>query len=165
MNDSGSAMPFHSSDDITAVDNPRASTAGQIPTEIEANCLKKRNSLPILKHVDRNSKVSYPFSENPDDRDITLFTTLTVAKPFATAKGKGVMEAWQVAIDDLNSQINKATCCNIFDLLIAVKTIRDQFDNVMKLIGEISAAVPFHSRCEDEDAPIPYNRSLKIYMN
>jgi PDZ domain-containing secreted protein len=100
---------FHSSDDITAVDDPTVSTAGQIPTEIEANRPKKRNSLPILKHVDRNGKVSYPFLENSDDRDITLFTTLTVAKLFATAKGKGIMEAWQAAVDDLNSQINKAT--------------------------------------------------------
>jgi hypothetical protein len=138
-NDSGSAMPFHSSDDVTAVDDPTASTGGQIPTEIEASRLKKRNSLPNLKYINWNGKVLYPFLESPDDRDITLFTTLAVAKPFATAKGKGILEAWQAAVDDLNSQINKGTCCNLFDPPIAVKTVRDRFDNVMKLIGEISA--------------------------
>jgi hypothetical protein len=112
MNDSGSAMPFHSSDDITAVDDPTASTGGQISTEIEASRLKKRNLLPNLKHVDQNGKVSYPSLESPDDRDITLFTTLAVAKPFATAKGKGVMEAWQVAVDGLNSKVSDSKTKN-----------------------------------------------------
>jgi hypothetical protein len=54
--------------------------------------------------------------ENPVDRDITLFTTLMVAKPFTTAKGKGILEAWQVAVDVLISLVNKATCwCRLVD--------------------------------------------------
>jgi hypothetical protein len=48
--------------------------------ETAAICLKN------LKHTDWNGKVSDPFLENPGDRDVTLFTTLMVAKPFATAK-------------------------------------------------------------------------------
>jgi hemoglobin-like flavoprotein len=83
----------------------------------------------------------------------SLLTTLMAAKLFATAKGKGVLEAWQAAVDDLNSQVNKATCCNIFNLLIAVKTVCDWFDNAMKRIAEISAAVPFHSGCDNHDTP------------
>jgi hypothetical protein len=94
---------------ITALDDATAITAGQIPMEIDANRLKKCNLLPNCKHINWNSKVSYPFLENPDDRDINLCTILMVAKPFATAKGKGILEACQVAVDDLNSKVNKAT--------------------------------------------------------
>jgi hypothetical protein len=31
--------------------------------------------------------------ENPDDRDVNIFTTLMVMKLFAMAKGKGIVDA------------------------------------------------------------------------
>jgi hypothetical protein len=83
MNDGASALPFHSADDITALDDATAPTAHQIPMEIAPNRLKKHNLLPSCTLIG-----FVPFLENPDDRDITLFTTLMVAKPFATAKAR-----------------------------------------------------------------------------
>jgi hypothetical protein len=92
MNDSASALPFHSADDITALDDATALTAGQIPTEIAANCPKKRSSrtssTPIGTARFCTLFLENLFLEKPDDRDITLFTTLMVAKPFATAKAR-----------------------------------------------------------------------------
>jgi hypothetical protein len=78
---------------------------------------------------------------------------LTVTKPFTTAKGKGVVEAWQAAVDKMNATVNKTTSRNLFDPPIAVRTVRWHFDNAMKLIKEISATVPFHSRCDNEEMP------------
>jgi hypothetical protein len=92
-----------------------------------------------MKHKDQNGKVSYPVYY------------IDGGKLFIAAKGKGVLEAWQAA--DLNSQVNKATCHNIFDPSIAVKTVWDHFDNAMKLISEISTAVPFHSGATTKDTP------------
>jgi hypothetical protein len=82
-----------------------------------------------------------------------MFTILIVTKPFATAKGKGVVEAWQAAVDEMNHQINKATNRNLSDPPIAVRTVHWRFDNAMKLIKEVCAAVPFHSGCDDEESP------------
>jgi hypothetical protein len=79
MNDGASALRFHSADDTTALDDVTASTAGQIPRP------KKRriSSTPI-----GTARFRTLFLENPDDRDITLFTTLMMAKPFARAKAR-----------------------------------------------------------------------------
>jgi hypothetical protein len=73
------------SDDVILVDDE---TTGDPGSKESAVMIKKwRNSLPILKQTDKNDKISYPFLENPNDRDVTLFTILTVTKPFGMAKG------------------------------------------------------------------------------
>jgi hypothetical protein len=55
--------------------------------------LKKQcNSLPVLKQTEKNSKTLYLFLESPGEKDVMLFTIVMVMKPFATAKGKGVVE-------------------------------------------------------------------------
>jgi hypothetical protein len=82
-----------------------------------------------------------------------MFTILMVTKPFATAKGKGVVEAWQAAVDEMNRQINKATGRNLFDPPIAVRTVCWRFEYAMKLIKEACAAAPFHSGCDDKASP------------
>jgi hypothetical protein len=55
-------------------------------TTVSKSRKKRRNSLPVLKQTDMNGKTTYPFLENPDERDVTIFTILMVTKPFATAK-------------------------------------------------------------------------------
>jgi hypothetical protein len=92
-----------------------------------------RNST-IHKQKDQNRKTIYLFLENPDKQDITMFTILMMMKLFTMAKGKGVVKAWQVAVDEMNSQTNKSTCHNLFDPPIAIKTLCWRFDNAMKLI-------------------------------
>jgi hypothetical protein len=48
--------------------------------------LKKwRNSLPVLKKTDKNKKITFHL-ENPNERDVTIFTILMVTNPFTTAK-------------------------------------------------------------------------------
>jgi hypothetical protein len=138
------------SDEVMLIDE---TTGGQGGKESSAMLKKQHNSLPVLKQCNQHRKITYLFLENPDDRDVTMFTILTVTKPFATAKGKGVVESWQVAVDEMNGQINKLTGRKKFDLPIAVRTVWWRFDNAMKLIKDICAAVPFHSGCNDEDSP------------
>jgi hypothetical protein len=143
---------YHSeSDEVILVDDETTGDPGSKESAVMQK--KQHNSLPVLKQTDRQGKISYPFLENPDDRDVTLFTILTVTKLFGTAKGKGVVEAWQAAVDEMNAQVNKTTNCKLFDPPIAVRTVRWWFDNAMKLIKEICAAVPFHSGCDDEEEP------------
>jgi hypothetical protein len=149
--DNAAEIRHSKSDEVFYVDGD---TMGGQGSKESATMLKKwRNSLPVLRQTDQQGKTSYPFLESPDDRDITMFTILMVTKPFATAKGKGVVEAWQAAVDEMNCQINKATGCNLFDPPIAIRTVCCRFDNAMKLIKEACAAVPFHSGCNDEASP------------
>jgi hypothetical protein len=72
-----------------------------------------------------------------------MFMILMVTILFATGKETGVVKAWQAAVDEMNSQVNLLTCCNLFDPPIAVKTVFWHFNNAMKLTKEIFAAVPF----------------------
>jgi hypothetical protein len=125
------------------------------PGSKESTTMQKKqcNSLPVLKQTDQQGKTTYPFLESPNDRDVTLFMILTVTKPFGTVKVKGVVEAWQAAVDEMNAQVNKTTNRELFDPPIAVRTVRWRFDNAMKLIKEICAAVPFHSGCDDKEEP------------
>jgi hypothetical protein len=139
------------SDEVILVDDETMGDPGS--KELAAMMKKWRNSLPVLKQTDRKGKIMYPFLENPDDRDVTLFSILTVTKPFGMAKGKGVVEAWQAAVDKMNAQVNKATGCKLFDPPIAVRTVHWRFNNAMKLIKEICGAVPFYSGCDDKEEP------------
>jgi hypothetical protein len=136
------------SDEVVLVDDE--TTGDQGAKESAAMIKKRRNSLPVLKQTDKNGKI---FLENPDDRDVTMFMILMVTKPFGTANGKGVVEAWQAAVKEMNAQVNKTTSRKLFDPPIAVRTVHWRFDNAMKLIKEICGAVPFHSRCDDEAEP------------
>jgi hypothetical protein len=149
--DDGAEIRHSESDEVFYVDDD---TMGGQGSKESATMIKKRhNSLPALKQTDWQGKITYPFLENPDDRDITMFTILMVTKSFATAKGKGVVEAWQAAVDEMNWQINKATGRNLFDPPIAARTVRWRFDSAMKLIMEVCAAAPFHSGCDDKESP------------
>jgi hypothetical protein len=47
---------------------------------------KWHNSPPAPKQMDKKGKMAYLFLENPDKREVTIFTILRVTKPFATAK-------------------------------------------------------------------------------
>jgi hypothetical protein len=136
------------SDEVLVVDE---ATGGQGVKELTAMVKKQINSLPVLKQTDRNRKISYLVLENPDKRDVMMFTILMVTKLFATAKGKGVVESWQAAVDKMNAQVHKSTCHNLCDPPIAVRTVCWRFENTMKLINEICAAVP--SGCDDKESP------------
>jgi hypothetical protein len=68
-------------------------TGGQGFKESAAMLKKQHNSLPVLKQTDKNRNTTYLFLENPKERDVTILTILMVTKPFATVKGKGVVEA------------------------------------------------------------------------
>jgi hypothetical protein len=78
-----------------------------------------------------------------------------VSKPFATAKYKGVTEAWAAAVADINKQRDMKTGVLLFDPPISVKAVRDRFDAVMKIAKEIQANVPFRSGKDDEEEPTP----------
>jgi hypothetical protein len=43
--------------------------------------------------IRKNNKVSYPFLENPDEREQLMYICLVQCKPFVTERGKGVIEA------------------------------------------------------------------------
>jgi hypothetical protein len=42
---------------------------------------KRRNSPPAPKQTDKKGKTAYPFLENSDEREVTIFTILMVTKP------------------------------------------------------------------------------------
>jgi hypothetical protein len=78
---------------------------------------------------------------------------IVVTKPFGMAKGKGVVELWQAAVKEMNAQVNKMTSHKLFDPPISVRTVHWRFDNVMKLIKEICAAVLFCRGCDGKEEP------------
>jgi hypothetical protein len=45
------------------------------------------NSLPVLKQTDKNRKTTYPFFQNPNKRDITIFTILMATNHLLQRKG------------------------------------------------------------------------------
>jgi hypothetical protein len=51
------------------------------------------------KQTDKKGKTAYPFLENTDEREVTIFTILMVTKPFATAK----MQRWCFVIQQYTS--------------------------------------------------------------
>jgi hypothetical protein len=111
---------------------------GQGVNESAVMLKKWCNYLPALKQTDHYLSTF----GNPDKKDVTMFPILMVTKPFATAKGKGVVESWQAAVDEMNAQVNKSTCCNLCDPPIAVRTVCWRF-----------GAVTFHSGCDDKESP------------
>jgi hypothetical protein len=123
------------------------------PTDSTGQTKKKRNVFLPMKVMGKDNKPTYPFIENPDDKETMMYIRLLESKPFETSKGKGVIEAWASAVDDINKQLNKATNRPLFDPPIAVKTVRDRFDNAMKMVKEITANTPFNSGCDDEEPP------------
>jgi hypothetical protein len=142
---------WHSkSDEVVVIDD---TMGGQGLKELAAMLTKQCNSLPVPKQMDQNGKTTYLSLENPDKRGIMRFMILMVTKLFNTVKGKGEVEVWQAAVDNLNSEVNTSTCCNLFDPPIAVKTVSWCFNNAMKLTKEICAAVPFHSGCDNKECP------------
>jgi hypothetical protein len=48
---------------------------------------------------------------------------------------------------------NRKTDNPLNNPLVLVKTVRDRFESTMKLVKEMTAAVPFHSSCNDTEAP------------
>jgi hypothetical protein len=70
------AAELHHSDSDEVVLFDDETTGGLGSKESAAMLKKRRNSLPVLKQTDKNSKTSYPFLENPDNRDVTLFMIL-----------------------------------------------------------------------------------------
>jgi hypothetical protein len=106
----------------------------------------------FLSRQTRMANLHIPFWKIPTT-GMWCFTILTVTKPFATVKGKGVVEAWQAAVDEMNATVNKTTSRNLFDPPIAIRTVCWRFDNAMKLIKEISAAIPFPSGRDNEELP------------
>jgi hypothetical protein len=46
--------------------------------------------LPPMKYKDQNRNLTFPFMENPDNRDVTIFTMLMVMKLFAQQKGRAL---------------------------------------------------------------------------
>lgn len=109
---------------------------------------KGRHVFPRLKKGD-----SYPFLEEVDVKDLTIFKCLLQSKPFAVGKGKGVKEAWASAVDEINSQLDIGSGRCVFDSPISVKTVRDRFDGAMKIIAKLDNNVPFRSGNDDEDSP------------
>jgi hypothetical protein len=74
------------SDEVVLVDDE---TTGDKGSKESAVMIKKRcNSLPILTQTDKNGKISYPFLEYPDDRDVTMFTILMVMNCLVWQKGR-----------------------------------------------------------------------------
>jgi hypothetical protein len=107
----------------------------------------------MLKLIGKDNKVSYPFLETPDECEEMMYLCLMQSKPFVTVKGKVILEAWALAVEEINQQRNKATNLPLFDPPIAAKTVRNRFDNTMKLVKEIDQDTPFCSGCDDEESP------------
>jgi hypothetical protein len=140
------------SDEVILVDDE--TTGGQGSEELATMLKKQCNLLPVPKQIDKNGKTLYLILENPDEKDVTLFTILMVTKAFGMAKGKGVVKAWQAAVEEMNAQANKTNSCKLFDPPIAVRTVCWRFNNAMKPLKEICAAIfPFHSGCDDKEEP------------
>lgn len=135
-------------------DSSLGSTVGEasvVPTAIKTTTKKppsKRNTFRRLK-----KGTSYPFLEAIDDKELMMYKCLLLSKPFTTNKGRGVKEAWQMAVEEINQQFDYSTGRPYFDPPIGVKTVRDRFEAVMKVVGELDAAVPWRSGNDDEESP------------
>lgn len=94
-----------------------------------------------------------PFLEEPCQRDLTIFNCLLLSQPFAVGKGAGLTAAWASAVDEINKQCDPQTGEHIFVPPIAVKTVRDRFNQAMKIIAKIENGIPFRSGTDDEESP------------
>jgi hypothetical protein len=108
-----------------------------------------RNRLPRVTNGDD----VYPFLERPCTRDLTIFNCLLDSQPFATPKNKGLTAAWINAVKEINDQIHPTTGEKVFVPPIAVSTVRDRFNDAMKVIAKLHNQVAFNSGCDDEAAP------------
>jgi hypothetical protein len=61
------AAGLHHSESDEAILVDDGTTGDQGSKESAAMIKKQHNSLPVLKQTDKNSKILYPFLENPDD--------------------------------------------------------------------------------------------------
>ena len=95
----------------------------------------------------------YPFLEQPCVRDLTIFKCLLSSQPFAVGKGTGLTAAWSSAVEEINKQVDPLTGENIFDPPIAMKTVRERFNQAMKVIAKIENGIPFRSGTDDEESP------------
>jgi hypothetical protein len=99
----------------------------------------------------------HPFldGDEPDYKELVLYRCLARSRPFTTAKGHGLTEAWNVAVQEINEQKNCHTGKAVFDPPIPVKTVRDRFEGVMQIIKELQAAeIPY--RCHDKPNEMMY---------
>ena len=136
---------FSDEDDESIVVVVPAPTA-DVPTQPKPKT--KRQSFPRLQKGN-----GYPFLEECDVKDLTIFKGLAVSQPFAVGKGKGLTTAWANAVAEMNEQLNPVTGEHVFDPPIAVKTVRDRFEGAMKVIAKIDNSIPFRSGTDDEDSP------------
>lgn len=113
---------------------------------------KKRHSFPRLTSQ-RKGKTYHPFIDEPDEKELVMYRCLALSKPFTTAKGKGVTEAWTAAVQEINKQKNLGTGKAVFDPPIPAKTVRERFEAAMKIVKDLQAEVPFRSGEDDEDEP------------
>jgi hypothetical protein len=138
-------------DDVTVVaDVPLASSVNG-----DLDCgggSKKRHTFPRLSTT-KGDKTCHPFIDEPDEKELVMYRCLLVAKPFATPKGKGITEAWNAAVKEINCQVDFASGRLVFDPPIPVKTVRERFEGVMKIVKKLQEEVPFRSGEDDEAEP------------
>lgn len=69
---------------------------------------KQRNTFRRLtkQHM---GKTIHPFLDEPDYKELVLYRCLARSQPFTTAKGRGLTEAWTVAVEEINKQKNLHT--------------------------------------------------------
>jgi hypothetical protein len=115
---------------------------------------KKRHSSPRLALTNKQTrKTIHPFIIKPDESELVMYRCLAVSKPFTTAKGKGVTDAWTDAVKEINKQKNFETGKAVFDPPIPAKTVRERFESAMKIVKELHAEVAFRSGEDDEAEP------------
>jgi hypothetical protein len=117
---------------------------------------KKRHVFVRLREGDTS-----PFLINPDAKEEKMYCCMVVLKPFATAKYKGVTEAWASAVADVNNQLDMKTGKRLFNPPISVKAVRDRFDAVMKIVKDLQAGVPFRSGNDDEEEPSTFMQIIE----
>jgi hypothetical protein len=97
---------------------------------------------------------TYPFLLHPDAKEITMYRCLAISQPFATPKYKGVTEAWNAAVADINNLRNDPTTgIRVFDPPVSVKAVRDRFESAMTIVQHLlhTNAFPFRNHGRDDD--------------
>jgi hypothetical protein len=105
-------------------------------------------------------KLSYPFLEDSNVKDLVLVRQLLVDKPFLAGYGQ-VIKCW----DDFTSSLNKTVDDSgqlIFDPPVKTLMIKHRFEKIfMPFVNKFQNGEPYRSGCDDQPPPTEIQQGLE----
>ena len=145
--------------DVVVVELDAAATAA-----VQSKGGKRIQWAPIeVESVEEGEKkISYPFLEDTNVKDLLVVRQLLVDKPFLAGYGQ-VSKCWDEFASVLNKCVDEKEGALIFDPPVKSHMIKDRFDKkYMPFVKAQQAAQPFRSGCDDQPPPGEIQQGLEL---